>query len=65
MVCGHWRDLVLFREFFQGDTGKGSRRQPSDSVDALAIRCVEVVARRRNRMADTQARTKPKQGQTK
>ena len=29
----HWRELVLFHEYFHGETGRGSGRQPSDRVD--------------------------------
>jgi hypothetical protein len=59
MVSDHWRDLVLFHEFFHSDPGKGLGASHQIGRTALAIRC-EDVARRRNRVADTQARTKPK-----
>ena len=29
----HWRDLLLFHEYFHGDTGRGARRQPPDRLD--------------------------------
>ena len=29
----HWRDLILFYEYFHGDNGAGSRRQPPDRMD--------------------------------
>ena len=29
----HWRDLIAFHEYFHGDTGAGSRREPSDGLD--------------------------------
>ena len=29
----HWRDYVLFYEYFHGDTGARRRRQPSDRLD--------------------------------
>ncbi len=29
----HWRDLVLFYEYFHGDNGSGRRRQPPDRLD--------------------------------
>ena len=29
----HWRDLILFYEYFHGDNGAGPRRQPPDRVD--------------------------------
>ena len=29
----HWKDLVLFHEYFHGDTGRGVGRQPPDRMD--------------------------------
>ena len=29
----HWRDLVLFYEYFHGDNGAGVGRQPPDRLD--------------------------------
>jgi len=29
----HWRDLILFHEYFHGDNGAGIRGQPSDRLD--------------------------------
>ena len=29
----HWRDLILFYEYFHGDNGAGTGRQPPDGVD--------------------------------
>ena len=29
----HWRDLILFYEYFHGDTGRRGRRQPPDRLD--------------------------------
>ena len=31
----HWRDLILFYEYFHGDNGAGHRRQPPDRLDRL------------------------------
>ena len=29
----HWRDLILFYEYFHGDNRRGPRRQPPDGLD--------------------------------
>ena len=29
----HWRDLILFYEYFHGDNGAGLGRQPPDGLD--------------------------------
>ena len=29
----HWRDYILFYEYFHGDNGRGRRRQPPDRLD--------------------------------
>ena len=29
----HWKDLILFYEYFHGDTGAGPGRQPPDRLD--------------------------------
>ena len=29
----HWRDLILFYEYFHGDNGAGPRRLPPDRLD--------------------------------
>ena len=31
----HWRDLILFYEYFHGDNGAGLGRQPPDRMDGL------------------------------
>lgn len=31
----HWRDLVLFYEYFHGDTGRGLRSEPPDGLDGF------------------------------
>jgi hypothetical protein len=43
----HWRDLVLFSEYFDGDTGRGVGASHQTGWTALAVRCVEDVARAR------------------
>jgi hypothetical protein len=47
----HWRDLVLFHEFFHGDTGKGLGANHQTGWTALAVRSIEDLARRRARLA--------------
>ena len=37
----HWRDLVLFHEYFHGDTGRGVGASHQTGWTALAARCVE------------------------
>jgi hypothetical protein len=45
----HWRDLILFHEYFHGDTGRGLGAGHQTGWTALAARCVEHLARRRER----------------
>ena len=47
----HWRDLVLFHEYFHGDTGRGVGASHQTGWTALAIRCLEDVARLRDEPA--------------
>jgi hypothetical protein len=37
----HWRDLVLFHEYFHGDTGRGVGASHQTGWTALAVRCIE------------------------
>ena len=37
----HWRDLVLFHEYFHGETGKGLGANHQTGWTALAIRSIE------------------------
>ena len=43
----HWRDLVLFHEYFHGDTGRGLGASHQTGWTALAIRSLEELARGR------------------
>jgi hypothetical protein len=43
----HWRDLVLFHEYFDGDTGRGVGASHQTGWTALVVRCLEVVAKSR------------------
>jgi len=42
-----WRDLVLFYEYFHGDTGRGVGASHQTGWSALAVRCLEDAARAR------------------
>jgi hypothetical protein len=44
----HWRDLVLFHEYFHGETGRGIGASHQTGWTALAVRCLEDLARRRS-----------------
>jgi len=43
----HWRDLVLFYEYFHGDNGRGVGASHQTGWTALASRCVDDIVRRR------------------
>ncbi len=43
----HWRDLVLFHEYFHGETGRGLGASHQTGWTALAVRCVEDAVRAR------------------
>lgn len=43
----HWRGLVLFHEYFHGETGRGLGASHQTGWTALAVRCIADVARRR------------------
>jgi len=42
----HWRDLTLFYEFFNGDTGKGLGASHQTGWTALVVKSLEDMARR-------------------
>jgi hypothetical protein len=44
----HWRDLVLFHEYFHGDTGRGLGASHQTGWTALAVRHIEDLARIRH-----------------
>jgi hypothetical protein len=37
----HWRDLVLFYEYFHGDTGRGCGASHQTGWTSLVVRCLE------------------------
>ena len=41
----HWKDLVLFHEYFHGDTGRGVGASHQTGWTALVVRCIEDLAR--------------------
>jgi hypothetical protein len=43
----HWKDLVLFHEYFDGDDGRGVGASHQTGWTALAVRCLEDITRRR------------------
>ena len=45
----HWRDLVLFHEYFDGDTGRGLGASHQTGWTALAVRCLDDLAKARTR----------------
>jgi hypothetical protein len=40
----HWKDLVLFHEYFHGDNGRGVGASHQTGWTALVVRCLEEVA---------------------
>jgi hypothetical protein len=52
----HWNHLVLFHEYFHGDTGRGVGASHQTGWTALVLRCIEEVARARTDAAATPAR---------
>ena len=43
----HWADLVLFHEYFHGDTGRGVGASHQTGWTSLVVHCLETVARGR------------------
>jgi hypothetical protein len=43
----HWNNLVLFHEYFHGDTGRGVGASHQTGWTALVLRCIEDRTRRR------------------
>ena len=41
----HWRDLVWFHEYFDGDTGRGLGASHQTGWTALVTRCLNTVGR--------------------
>jgi hypothetical protein len=49
----HWRELVLFHEYFHGETGRGVGASHQTGWTALAIRFIEDIARARAERASS------------
>jgi hypothetical protein len=58
-VDPHWKDLVLFYEYFHGDTGRGVGASHQTGWTALAARLIGQVAQRRAHAADPQSHAEP------
>jgi hypothetical protein len=43
----HWKDFVLFHEYFHGDTGRGVGASHQTGWTALVVRCIEDLVRAR------------------
>jgi hypothetical protein len=54
----HWKDYVLFHEYFHGDTGKGLGASHQTGWTALVIRYLEDLGRRREREGNGNRQTK-------
>jgi Mannosylglycerate hydrolase MGH1-like glycoside hydrolase domain len=46
----HWKDLVLFYEYFDGDNGRGAGASHQTGWTALVVRCIEIAAERSTRV---------------
>jgi hypothetical protein len=55
----HWRDLVLFYEYFHGDSGRGLGASHQTGWTALAAQCIEELARARQAGAAARPETPP------
>jgi hypothetical protein len=53
----HWKELVLFHEYFHGDSGRGVGASHQTGWTALVVRCIEDLARTRSTTAAGSART--------
>jgi hypothetical protein len=55
----HWKDLVLFYEYFHGDNGRGVGASHQTGWTALVVRCIEDLIRRRTHAAARRDTVKP------
>ena len=53
----HWRDLILFYEYFHGDTGRGIGASHQTGWTALIVRCIQDLAKVRGASGTPDART--------
>jgi len=54
-----WRDLVLFHEYFHGDTGRGLGASHQTGWTSLVVRCFEDLARNRSEQVRTTNGSEP------
>ena len=52
----HWRDLVLFYEYFHGDSGRGVGASHQTGWTSLIVRCIQDLAKVRSVSAATDSR---------
>jgi hypothetical protein len=55
----HWKDLVLFYEYFHGETGRGIGANHQTGWTALAVRCLEELARSRAAVSSAKPQRQP------
>jgi hypothetical protein len=55
----HWKDLVLFHEYFDGDNGRGVGASHQTGWTALVLRCIEDKARQREKCEKPAPRRAP------
>jgi hypothetical protein len=55
-----WRDLLLFNEYFHGDTGKGLGASHQTGWTALVVRLMENLAREQRRKDDLKSSDQPR-----
>jgi mannosylglycerate hydrolase MGH1-like protein len=53
----HWKDLVLFHEYFHGDNGRGVGASHQTGWTALVLRCIEDQARQRGAAAPAKTKS--------
>jgi hypothetical protein len=53
----HWKDLVLFHEYFHGDNGRGVGASHQTGWTALVLRCIEDQARQRRTAAPAKTKS--------
>jgi hypothetical protein len=56
----HWKDLVLFHEYFDGDNGRGVGASHQTGWTALVLRCIEDMARQREQREQPAPRRAPR-----
>jgi len=57
----HWRDLVLFNEYFHGDTGAGVGASHQTGWTALVAKMIDEVWRKQEAPSEVSPKQKPQQ----